>query len=194
MHLKNFLSLALITVSSIYSASSVASLDAQFKPEITTEIVTAIAGKSAGFISKISLGGKEWNVFKIDDPSIHGGDLDSQLRLEISTDLSKIQNASNRSNGTYTILIRQPIPNREIFRIINFEVNGARVDFKAQLGLIEFASDEHTQQQRVHESSEREHTHSASTHVSQVSELAPLSPAPGLSDHLAALINQGNVK
>ena len=208
------LTLSTAIVPGAYSAASVisASLDSLLTPNITTEIVAAIADKPAGFISEIDLSGKKWNMFKLPD-----GDVESKIRMDINVELSRMQSTSSRGDGVYTFLMRQPIGDRHIYRVINFEVKGARIDFKEQLGLVEFTLGEHgiaerptesaPQQSRVHESSEHihqsrvheseEHVHQARVHesdehVHQPHGLVAPSTAPALSAHLATLFNQEN--
>ncbi len=186
MYFKIFLGFALatMTLSNVYSASAVAFPDSQLTPEVTTEIATVIADKNAGPISKITLGGKEWNIFKLDDPSMHGDDLNSDLRTKISIDLTRIKHDSSLGDGSYTFLMRQPIPNREVFRLISFDVSGSRVDFKSQLGLIEFVSTGHNAVEG--------HVHAVhNTPPSQsVSELTSPSTSSSFSQHLQDLFGK----
>jgi hypothetical protein len=160
------LTLGAATVPSIHSSSPAASFDSLLTSNVTTEIVKAITDKAEGFISKISLSGKEWNMFK------HRDDVESKTRLEINTELSRMQHTSSLGNGIYTFLMRQPIHDRYVYRVIEFEVNGSRIDFKEQLGLVEFAhkSDERAHQSRVHESGEHIHqsrVHESDEHIHQ---------------------------
>lgn len=160
------LTLGAATVPSIYSSSLAAPFDSLLTPDVTTEIVKAIADKAEGFIAKISLSGKEWNMFK------HRDEVESNIRMDINVELSRMQSASNLGNGTYTFLMRQPSQNRYVYRVIKFEVSGARIDFKEQLGLVEFihTSDEHVHQSRVHESDEHIHQtriHESDEHIHQ---------------------------
>lgn len=172
MVLKIFLGIIFTVVFSIQAASSDnITLDTQITPEVTSQIAVAIAGKSPGFMLTLHISGKAWNIFKLEDPTItSGSDLSAEARTPISIELARIQHDSNLRNGNHTILIRQLVGNRHIFRVIRFEVDTGHIAHFEEVALIEFCQHDTTSKERVHLSTEHVHqfrVHESLEHVHQ---------------------------